>query len=544
MQSRPSVTKGQHRFANVPAPKIERSVFDRSCGRKMSMSHSFLVPCFVDEALPGDTFKMDATVFARMATLAAPVMDNIYMDVHFWAVPNRLVWEHWENFCGAKDTPSSSTVYQIPQMVAPAGGYANKGLSDQLGLPPKVAGYSHSSLFHRAYALIWNTWYRDENLQDPVVVDLDDGPDDPADYTLLRRGKRKDYFTACLPWPQKGTAVQLPLGSTAPLTLDTQNKPVTGVGGAPTFSVLGGTHPLSSRSGFAQATYWSQAGSTSSASDAVWSDTQLQVALGGATGVVDLTSAVAATVNQFREALALQQLYEKDARGGTRYTEIIRAHFGVASPDARLQRPEYLGGGTIPVMQTPVPQTSETGTTAQGTLTAYGVAARSGIRWAQSFSEHCIVIGLLNGRADQNYQYGLPRMFSRLDREEFYWPELAHLGEQAVLNKEIYCQGTAGGTDDDDVFGYQERWAEYRYKPSEITGFLRSSYSAPLDFWHLAEKYTSLPVLGDTFIQAIFPFDRIKGVSAEEDFVVDCYFSFQCARPMPTYSVPGIMARF
>ena len=515
-----------HEFSQVPRANIPRSNFNRSCGYKTTFDAGYLVPVFVDEALPGDTFNLRMTSFSRLATPLHPFMDNLFMDTHFFAVPYRLVWDNWQKFNGEQKNPGDSTDYLVPTMTSTAvTGYLNGSLHDYLGLPTEVPGLVHSSLWHRAYNLIYNEWFRDENLQNSVVVDTDDGPDSPTDYVLLRRGKRHDYFTSCLPWPQKGEAVELPLGTTAPIIAD-------------------GTFKLKSG-----ASVYQMAGETIGAAVGTMR-LQPNVNTGNLTYsgglMADLSTATAATINQIREAFQIQKLYERDARGGTRYTEVIRAHFGVISPDARLQRPEYLGGGSSPVVVSPVPQTSATdaAVTPQGNLAALGVCSIHGHGFTKSFTEHCLIIGLVSTRADLNYQQGLDRMFSRSTRWDFYWPALSHIGEQEVLNKEIYAQGSGNPTADAAVFGYQERYAEYRYKPSKITGQFRSNYATPLDSWHLAQDFASLPALNATFIVENPPVDRVIAVPSQPHFLFDAYFNLKCARPMPVYSVPGLIDHF
>jgi len=512
-----SVMTPQQLFTKVEKPKTQRSTFDRSHGLKTTFDAGKLIPIYCDEALPGDTFQMNASLFGRLSTPLKPVMDNIALDVHFFSVPIRLVWDNFKRFMGEQDNPADTTDYLMPTMTAPVGGYAEGSMMDYLGIPTKIGSLEHRSDFLRAIHLIYNEWYRDENLQDSVTVDKGDGPDTYTDYnSLLPRGKRKDYFTSALPWTQKADPVSLPLGTSAPIKTDS--------GFTTPYLTILDSSDTPRNMGTDSVNAFLRAGATT--------DNPIYT---------DLSNATAATINQLREAFQLQKMFEKDARGGTRYTEMVYSHFGVISPDARQMRPEYLGGGSSYVNISPIAQQSEGGTTPQGNLAAMGTVSSNGRGFIKSFTEHEIIIGFVSARADLNYQQGLNKMWSRSTRYDHYFPSFAHLGEQAVLNKEIYAQGTAA---DDNVFGYQERYAEYRYKPSIVTGLFRSNATASLDVWHLSQDFSALPALNASFIEENPPIDRIVAVTTEPNFILDVYFNLKCTRPMPTYSVPGLIDHF
>lgn len=543
-----NIRVNQSHFAMIPQANIRRSVFDRSHVYKTTFNEGQLIPYFVDEVIPGDTFTLNPVEFCRLATPVVPFMDNIYIESFFFFVPSRLVYDKWVNLCGEQENPEDSTDYLVPTVVL-TGDMTNK-LPDYMGIACSNGTFNNISvncLPFRCYWTIWNEWFRDENLQksvkvskgetNTVVEPMGQSTANPNYgfpsgiknwYDPAPRGKRYDYFTGALPWPQKGPAVDLPLGQTAnivsngPLVLDVDaataqapfgsihsNSAGTSVERFASPNYFGGQYP--------KLTYYSG----------------LQA---------DLSSATSITINSLRQAFMLQRYYEIDARGGTRYTEKLQAHFGVTNPDARLQRPEFLGSHSSMMNINPVTQTSSTdSTTPQGNLAAYGLNAQRYHAFTKSFSEFGYVIGLINVRADLTYQQGVNKMWLRSDVLDFYWPSFAHLGEQAIQNIEIYCQGNE---DDKKVFGYQERYAEYRYKPSLITGQFRSTYKEPLDIWHLSQKFATLPTLSDEFIQDHPPISRVIAVPSYPHFLLDVKFNLKCIRPMPMYGIPGMMGHF
>ncbi|ALS03737.1 VP1 [Gokushovirus WZ-2015a] len=563
-----------------PQANIRRSVFDRSHVYKTAFDEGKLIPFFVDEVIPGDTFKLSFTSFCRLATPICPFMDNLYFETFWFFVPYRLVWDNWVRMCGEQDNPEDSTDFTVPLFSFIGSGVNSIGtLYDYFGLGTfDFASSSSSSLRKlvsalpfRAYWLIWNEWFRDENLQKSVKVSKGDtniildsmgeGTANPNygfpsgisnSYECAPRGKRYDYFTGCLPWPQKGPGVELPLGTIAnvesngePFQLTTQaNYVPSGADTTKNFSLVGSAlghsdeliyHQISSpvwknvtTSGLPNNSGGSSTSSGSLKLDPFYYANGLQV---------NLQSATAITINSLRQAFMLQRYYEIDARGGTRYTEKIQAHFGVTNPDSRLQRSEFLGSTSSMFNISPIAQTSSTDSTSpQGNLAAIGVNGQTQFAFNKSFTEFGVIIGLCNVRADLTYQQGIDRMWSRSDVLDFYWPSFAHLGEQAVFNKEIYAQGS---DEDDEVFGYQERYAEYRYKPSRITGAFRSTYNQTLDVWHLSQKFDSLPTLGDQFIQDHPPISRVVAVPSQPHFLLDVKFNLKCIRPLPVYGIPG-----
>ncbi len=517
---------------------VPRSSFDRFFSHKTTFDSGLLIPIYVDEVLPGDTVNLRPAFFARMATPLKPYMDGIHLDYQYFQVPLRLVFTNFVRMMGERPTPSDHNDYTIPQMVAPTSpGYTENTLSDYMGLPTEVPDYTHSSLFHRSYNLIYNEWYRDENLVDPVVVDLDDGPDDPADYVLRRRGKRKDYFSGALPFLQKGDAITLSLGTSAPISgpIDTSGDVVLG-------TIAGGSDTKLERI-LDNGVRAIDVGDGSTLGDFRFGGTTgLEI---GAGATADLTGATAITINSMRQALGIQHLLEIDARGGTRYRETLLSHFGVISDDIRLLRPELLCTGSVPVNVHPVASTTQISTDPLGSLAAFATAQTVGRGFMKTFKEHSILMGIISVRAELSYQQGLHRMWTRKTRYEFFWPSLANLGEQVVQSREIYTDGTGDETamtGDFSVWGYQPRYEEYRHRTSMITGEMRSNFSASLDVWHLALDFSSRPVLNEAFIEENPPIDRVIRVQipSAPQFLLDSFMKITHVRPMPKYSTPGL----
>lgn len=564
-----------HRFSDAPAMYMKRTKFDRSHVYKTTFDSGKLIPVFVDEVLPGDTTRMSVNYFARLATPVKPIMDNIYLDWFFFFVPNRLVWEHWQNFCFEQEDPDDSTDYVIPTVTA-TGNSENAyvgSLWDYFGLPVNTSGNLSgiSALPFRGVYLIWNEWFRDENLQKSVKIQKGDtnevlnsarSSDQPSwvftsgtnivpGLACPPRGKRHDYFTSALPWTQKGPGVSIGLAGTATLV---DPSPVTGYFvaqsnadlGAAQLTESGSVHDVFTGNG----TLEYQGGySVSIAGHSVnGSGKSTVVAKPGSSWLskdsyADLDSSSIFTINSLRTAFQMQKFYERLARGGSRYTEVLRSFFGVVSPDARLQRPEFLGSFTKMVNVNPIAQTSATDSTSpQGNLSAYGVTAAKFHGFTKSFVEHGYVFGFVCARADLTYQQGINKMWLRSTVYDFYWPTFAHLGEQAVELREIYAQGTEADT---TVFGYQERYAEYRYKPSQITGKFRSSITGGnLDVWHLSQFFKNAPTLNEEFVIENPPIERIIAVPSEPEFLLDIGFRYTTVRPMPMFGTPGLVDHF
>lgn len=572
-----------HRFSDAPAMYMKRTKFDRSHVYKTTFNSGKLIPVFVDEVLPGDTTRMSVNYFARLATPIKPIMDNIYLDWFFFFVPNRLVWEHWQNFCFEQEDPDDSTDYVIPTVSA-TGNSENAyigSLWDYFGLPVNTSGNISgiSALPFRGVYLIWNEWFRDENLQKSVKIQKGDAnevlnsarsSEQPAwvfttgisivpGLACPPRGKRHDYFTSALPWTQKGPGVSIGLAGTASIvdptpatgyllhSNDRQLAAVSAYGGDASSSggrrVSSGNDSINFSRFGSSSDFSTVGGFAGNTNGEVTMSAQLASTYLGNDSYVDLDTSSIFTINSLRTAFQMQKFYERLARGGSRYTEVLRSFFGVVSPDARLQRPEFLGSFTKMVNVNPIAQTSATDDTSpQGNLSAYGVTAAKFHGFTKSFVEHGYIIGFVCARADLTYQQGINKMWLRSTVYDFYWPTFAHLGEQAIELREIYAQGSEADT---TVFGYQERYAEYRYKPSQITGKFRSSVTGgTLDKWHLSQFFKTAPTLNEEFIVENPPIERIIAVPSEPEFLLDIGFRYTTVRPMPMFGTPGLVDHF
>lgn len=554
-------------FSQLPQVAVSRSTFDRSHSIKTSFNVGDIIPFMVEEVLPGDTFKVTTNKVVRLQTLLTPVMDNIYLDTYYFFVPNRLCWEHWKQLMG-ENTDSAwipSVQYSVPQLEAPTGGWNVGTIADYFGIPTGVENLSVNALPFRAYALICDQWFRDENLTDPLNIPLNDTTvagvntgnyiSDTAKGGLpFKASKYHDYFTSCLPAPQKGPSVPIPVavGEGDYLTVfagkDAHSNPVhyglfglgrssTGSDDYRTITVMDSNPKVSTEPSTVPLERTADRRYLFEPLNLYADPSSFQINVG--------------TINELRQAFQLQKLYERDARGGSRYIELLKSHFGVTSPDARLQRPEYLGGNRVPINVNQVVQQSGSvsGQTAQGTVTGMSLTTDSHFDFSKSFVEHGFVIGVMVARYDHTYQQGLDRMWSRSDRFDYYWPVFANIGEQAVKNKEIYAQGSTvkdpdGAIVDEKVFGYQEAWADYRYKPNRVTGEMRSTYAQSLDVWHLGDDYASLPALSDSWIREDkVNVDRVLAVKSDvsNQLFCDLYIQNSATRPMPMYSIPGLM---
>lgn len=556
----------ESRFAINPTRiDMSRSTFDRPFSHKTTFNVGDIIPFYVDEVLPGDTHKIRTSKVVRMQTLLTPVMDNIYLDTYYFFVPDRIVWNHWKQFMG-ENTESAwvpSTEYEVPVIASPDGGWKEGTIADYMGIPTNVGNLYVNALPFRAYALIMNEWFRDENLCDPLNIPLDDatvkGVNTGTFVTDVAKGglpykaaKYHDYFTSALPAPQKGPDVTIPVsqGGTYPVYGDGNALMITAGGSTRAWtSKIGGTFndniTYSGEFGNKKPGAYGEDNLQAFSNDYIGVGTQGQLGVGTSSGLiaVDDGGVSMATINQLRLAFQIQKLYERDARGGTRYIEILKSHFGVTSPDARLQRPEYLGGNRIPITINQVVQNSGTmsGETPQGTTTAYSLTTDVHQEFTKSFVEHGFIIGVMVARYDHTYQQGLERFWSRRDRFDFYWPVFANIGEQAILNKEIYATGQDS---DSEVFGYQEAWADYRHKPSRVSGEMRSNAKTPLDSWHLADDYDALPTLSDSWIrEEPNNVNRVLAVTSEvsNQLFCDLFVQNRTTRPMPVYSIPGLI---
>jgi hypothetical protein len=519
-----------HDFANVPRVGVNRSSFRAKPTVKNMFDAGKLIPLPPYEVIPGSTIKFDYAFLCRLNTPLAPFMDNLYIDFQWFFCPSRKLWDNWEKFMGAKDNPSDSTTYTVPQITAPAGGFLVDTVYDYMGVPIDKQK-DINALPLRGYNWIYNEFYRDQNIIDSETINTDDGPDTDTDYTVLRRGKRHDYFTSCLPAPQQGSAASFSLTGSAPVTgIGYQDS-----GSAVTVGPLTAHETDNASQSYAK--YWpSNQGSAMLFEEDPDNAGQphIEANLQGVSGI---------TIAEFRETIQLQALAEIENRGGHRYVEILYSVYNVVSPDFRLHRPEYLGGSSSPIYVVPVANTSADGTNNQGDLAGYGSAFSKDNGFTKSFTEHGYIIGLYSVRADLTYSQGLHRQWTRQTKYDFFNPMLQNIGDQAVLTQEIFLHDN-DDTSDEVVFGYQERYAEYMYQPSYITGKLRPAYSTPLDYWHLSQEFGSAPTLSQAFIEENPPIDRVVAVTSEPDFVIDIAFDNTLVLPMSTHSIPGFLGRF
>ena len=525
----------QYDMSKAPTMAAPRASFNRSHGHKTTIDFDYIYPVYYDEVYPGDTFSMNPHIFARLATPLFPIMDNMFLDIHFFWVPMRQLWVNSRKFFGEQVDPGDSIDYSIPTIAATAGtGYGELSLPDYFGIPTKVPDFTWNALYARAYVHCYNEWFRDQNLIDSVTFSTADGPDTTTDLSIQKRGKRFDYFTSGLVSPQKSTdgAIDLPLGTEAPIF--GKNMDFDNVEDANNYAQVQDAAGGNLR-GLEITGTWLHGASTGSGTGQLYAD---------------LTNATAATILQLRQSMAIQRLLELDARAGTRYNEIVYSVFGVDMVDITY-KPEFLGGGSTPINVSQVASTYDDDTNnTKGQLGAFGTAYLDNGGFTKSFTEHGVVLGVVSARADLTYQQGLDRLMKRSTRYDYLYPILQNIGDQSVTVDEIYTQdptqdtGATGTPDNQRVFNYQERYAELKYKKSMITGLFRSNCTSSLEAWHLSEEFSSLPTFNQTFIEQNTPVDRAIAVPAEPHLILDCYFNLQCARPMHMYSIPGMGQRF
>lgn len=517
-----------NRFATVQPNSLPRSAFDMSHSHSTTIDSGILYPLWTEEVLPADTITFTPSFLARLTTAIVPYMTAVHLDWQVFYCPTRILWDNFTKMMGVRDSPGDHNDYEIPYFDDVQ--WQENSLSDYLTLPVGVPIRS-TSLYHRLYNLIWREWYRDANLQDDIVVDSDNGPDGPADYTLLRRGKRKDYFSGSLPFSQRGEPVTAPIGGQAP--------------------VISNNFPIQFKEqGDATDRLFQSDGSQGFKSDTNWAFSDTNLNFGSNTGLVaDLDAGTNISINELRTAVSLQQMLERDARGGGRWNELVFAHWNQHTDDQRLMRPELLSVGSMTINPTPVAQTTQdldvgAADTPLGNLAAYVVGQGQGGGFTKSFQEHGLCMMLVSIRADLVYQQGLERRFSRRTREDHFWPDLSALGEQAVLSQEIFADGTGDpedNTGDYEIWGYQPRYEEYRHRQNKITGTMRSSHSLSLDIWHLGQDFLTRPVLNAAYIEENPPVDRVIVVQDEPQWRLDCFFKQRHVRAMPKFGTPGLL---